>query len=377
MYGNVVIVALLLALSVTEMFTFANRVTIKIQTQTWRKFHVAGQIAHFQNGKDKPIIQTDPLVTVNRCIFVHGVNLLLQDMILLKVQDLETHWEHSGEQGNRGWRQVGMNPMWKVENTEVKVDPYTQTNFVSSYNWAGMMQTVPLHEFIWDPSSVRIEVSSKFMGRTDCPSVFFMESIVTNSSGRVLHRVDTSELTAPADFWEKATLTIDPVNGAYEVSMIVYGKDGRFWAGNFGSKVCHCSIRVLCEEGQLEDILVAGAWENLIIRNHLPSHSMLTLGWIFCTGPQTYNVRERWKLDALIPIVFFILLAWLLSNWVHRGILECRIHKEEFIRNWKLLLLSHSRVLSKYGKVVKHKTTVLKHDEVTPPTPFSMAGKSR
>jgi hypothetical protein len=166
---------------------------------------------------------------------------------------------HSGEQGNRGWRQVGMNPMWKVENTEVKVDQHTQTNFVSSYNWAGMMQTVPLHEFVRDPSSVRIEVSSKFMGRTDCPSVFFMEAIVTNSSGRVLHRVDTSELTAPADFWEKSTLTIDPVNGAHEVSMIVYGKDGRFWAGNFGSKVCHCSIRVLCEEGQLEDILVAGA----------------------------------------------------------------------------------------------------------------------
>jgi hypothetical protein len=86
-----------------------------------------------------------------------------------------------------------------------------------------------------------------------------MEAIVTNSSGRVLHRVDTSELTAPADFWEKSTLTIDPVNGAHEVSMIVYGKDGRFWAGNFGSKVCHCSIRVLFEEGQLEDILVAGA----------------------------------------------------------------------------------------------------------------------
>jgi len=41
---------------------------------------------------------------------------------------------------------------------------------------------------------------------------------------------------------------------------------------------------------------------------------MLTLGWIFCTGPQTDNVRERWKLDALIPIVFFILLAWLLSD---------------------------------------------------------------
>ncbi len=163
----------------------------------------------------------------------------------------------SGEEGARGWRQVGMR-MWQVENTEVRVDPLTHTNFVSSYTWAGMMQTVPLHEYVRDPSSVRIEVSSKFMGRTDCPSVFRMEAIVTNSHGRILHRVGTSELTAPADYWEKATLTIDPVNGAHEVSMIVYGKDIPYWAGNFGSKVCHCSIRVLCEEGQIEDMLVAG-----------------------------------------------------------------------------------------------------------------------
>ena len=65
----------------------------------------------------------------------------------------------------------------------------------------------------------------------------------------------TPELTAPAGFWEKATLTIDPVNGTHEVTMIVYGKDSNFWAGNFGSKVCHCSIRVLCEEGELGNIL--------------------------------------------------------------------------------------------------------------------------
>ena len=165
----------------------------------------------------------------------------------------------SGEEGTRGWSPIIVrgyrSQMWQVENTEVRVDPHTQTNFVSSYSWASMMQTVPLHEYVRDPSSLQIEVSSKFMGRTDCPSVFRMEAVVTNSNGRIVHRVGTSELTAPAGFWEKASLTIDPVNDAHEVTMIVYGKDANFWAGNFGSKVCHCSVRVLCEEGEIGNIL--------------------------------------------------------------------------------------------------------------------------
>ena len=164
----------------------------------------------------------------------------------------------SGEEGTRGWRPLQYLMMWQVENIEVRVDPHTQTNFVSSHSWAGMLQTVPLHEYVHDPSSVQIEVSSKIMGRTDCPSVFRMEATITDSVGRILHRVRTSELTAPADCWEKATLTIDPVNRAHEVSMIIYGKDQRFWAGNFGCKVCDCSIRVLCQEDEIEEIVIAG-----------------------------------------------------------------------------------------------------------------------
>eukprot|EP00984_Skeletonema_dohrnii_P028748 scaffold18842_cov78-Skeletonema_dohrnii-CCMP3373.AAC.1 len=166
----------------------------------------------------------------------------------------------SGEEGTRGWRPIldrwGQPEMWQVENMELRVDQHTQTNFVSSYSWARMMQTVPLHEYVRDPTSVQIEVSAKFMGRTDCPSLFFMQALVSDSNGRILHRVSTSELSAPAGFWEKATLTIDPVNGAHEVSMIVSGKDERFWSGNFGSKVCHCSVRVLCDEDELGNILI-------------------------------------------------------------------------------------------------------------------------
>jgi hypothetical protein len=38
--------------------------------------------------------------------------------------------------------------------------------------------------------------------------------------------------------------------------MIVCGKDERFWQGNFGSKFCNASIRVLGTQEQLRDILV-------------------------------------------------------------------------------------------------------------------------
>jgi hypothetical protein len=147
---------------------------------------------------------------------------------------------------------------WEVENSEVRADPNTQTNFVSGFTWAGMMQSVPLHQYVRDPSSVKIEVSAKFMGRTDCPSVFRMQAIVTDANRRTIHQVATSELQSPAGYWEKATLTIDPVHGAHEVIMIVFGKDQRFWAGNYGSKVCHCSVRVLCEEDEIDDIVLPG-----------------------------------------------------------------------------------------------------------------------
>lgn len=168
----------------------------------------------------------------------------------------------NGEEGQRMWHPVGFRGQildrWKVENSEVRADPNTHTNFVSGFTWAGMMQHVPLHQYVRDPSSVKIEVSAKFMGRTDCPSVFRMQAIVTDANGRTIHQVATSELQSPAGYWEKATLTIDPVNGAHEVMMVVLGKDQRFWAGNYGSKVCHCSVRVLCEEDEIEDIVLPG-----------------------------------------------------------------------------------------------------------------------
>jgi hypothetical protein len=65
-------------------------------------------------------------------------------------------------------------------------------------------------------------------------------------------------LDAPADFWERTSLRLEPTPGAHEVVLVVYGKDRRFWQGPFGSKVADCSVRVLCSEEELDVLLLPG-----------------------------------------------------------------------------------------------------------------------
>jgi hypothetical protein len=121
-----------------------------------------------------------------------------------------------------------------------------------------MGQSVPLHQLVQDSSSVRIEVSAKFSGRSDCPSVFKLEAIVLNAQRQEIHRVCTVERQAPVDNWEQVSHVIEPVRGAHEVLMVVHGKDSRNWEGHFGAKVAECSVRVLCRQEELENVLRPG-----------------------------------------------------------------------------------------------------------------------
>ena len=87
----------------------------------------------------------------------------------------------SGEEGMRGWQKIMGQESWSVERMEIPVDETTRYNFVSSFRWAGMAQFIPLHQIVRDPSRCRLEVSAKFMGRSDCPSLFHLKAIVLNS----------------------------------------------------------------------------------------------------------------------------------------------------------------------------------------------------
>lgn len=119
-----------------------------------------------------------------------------------------------------------------------------------------MAQSLPLHRLVRDPSQVRLEASAKYMARTDCPSLFRMEVIIMDQQGRPVARKGTNILQAPADFWERKSLIMEPTPRAHELVLVIHGKDARFWRGNFGSKVTDCQVRVLGEREELERVLL-------------------------------------------------------------------------------------------------------------------------
>jgi len=166
----------------------------------------------------------------------------------------------SGQQGLSAWQQFNPRARWQVEQSDTPLNDTITTNFASSFQWCAMSQFVPLSQYIRDPSRgpFRMEASAKYMGRTDCPSIFRMEVALLNAQRQVLARERTEALSAPADFWERASLILEVPAGAeaHTVVMTIFGKDERFWAGYFGSKVTDCQVRILGEAEELERIML-------------------------------------------------------------------------------------------------------------------------
>ena len=46
------------------------------------------------------------------------------------------------------------------------------------------------------------------------------------------------------------------MEGLHQVTVSFFGKDARFWRGEYGSKIFHCSIWVLETEEELEGVFV-------------------------------------------------------------------------------------------------------------------------
>jgi hypothetical protein len=216
---------------------------------------------------------------------------------------------------------------WKVEHSDLPPSPDSSTNFVSGHNWCIMTQSVLLHQWVVDPSQVRIEVSAKYMGRTDCPSVFRLECILLDGMRRPIRRETTRQLEAPPDFWERASLVLEPTPDTNQVLIVVHGKDTRFWQGNFGSKVANCSVRVLGTSEELTTVL-----RNPIIppqtgRPPLRPQDAHNRGVVVLRGVEAgvgdgRQARQRLEPDAarralfydmILPIVCFVLFAWLIS----------------------------------------------------------------
>jgi hypothetical protein len=160
----------------------------------------------------------------------------------------------SGQEGGRHWQSLNRGQCrWRVEQSDTPLNETITTNFVSSFQWCVMAQTVdlslylrPQHELDDQRRNIGLEASAKYMGRTDCPSVFYMELILSDVQRRPILRQRTQQLAAPADFWERASVVMDviPPRARY-AHVVVHGKDLRFWQGNFGSKMTDCQLRVI------------------------------------------------------------------------------------------------------------------------------------
>jgi hypothetical protein len=70
----------------------------------------------------------------------------------------------------------------------------------------------------------------------------------------VLTEQSTAVLEAPPDYWERVELELPPVpaSRARYVVVTVWGKDKRFWAGYYGSKVCDVQLRLLGIDAEIQ-----------------------------------------------------------------------------------------------------------------------------
>lgn len=99
-----------------------------------------------------------------------------------------------------------------------------------------------------DPSHIQFEVSCYYRARTDCPSVVCLRAKIVDARHRVMGEWQTPVLDAPADSWEQARVLVQggiDWSQARYLSVVVVGKDSRFWQGLYGSKVAGIAVRAL------------------------------------------------------------------------------------------------------------------------------------
>jgi len=162
----------------------------------------------------------------------------------------------SGQEGNSGWMRAQRHKSWQVEMSDVPVREGITTNFVSSFVWCVMVQRIDLEAIVRPNVPHTWQVSARYRGRTDCPSVFRLQVIVQDNHQRALHQESTPILEAPPDYWERASLYVSVQRATYLI-ILVMGKDSRFWQGNFGSKVADISARVLGSPDVLDAVLLS------------------------------------------------------------------------------------------------------------------------
>lgn len=140
----------------------------------------------------------------------------------------------SGDDGLSYWLSLGAR-MWTVETIG------NRKNFVSSFMWSVMGQVVDLGQWVDNlEMPIRVEIAASVMCRTDCPAVFRLIGREVGGRGSW----DSGTIEAEAAGWAHIEGVIEEVRSRY-VLVVIAGKDGRCWSGDYGSKCRDVSVRVL------------------------------------------------------------------------------------------------------------------------------------
>lgn len=217
----------------------------------------------------------------------------------------------SGQLGLRGWRQLNHLMSWKVERSELPVNATTTTNFVSSFRPCIMEQTVDLSAVLQTlQPNLSFEVSARYMARTDCGSIFCLKATLWDQQLRPISIQTTPVLEAPPDYWERARLVLSTTAASRYLSVVVMGKDSRFWNGLYGSKVTEISVRLLGSPNEIERL----------IRSQNQPRNVMMEQQVGSRARQRYMVDNQSTFIAtlrkgILPIVGLLILTSLLQYW--------------------------------------------------------------
>ena len=152
---------------------------------------------------------------------------------------------------------------WSVEETISAQDPRnagvfkenggSSKNYVTSYEWCCREQVVELAEFgflpqILDQLQPTIAVSEWFCAREDCGSIFQIRVDLLDENRRSIQRFETTRRTERGGGqlgWRKVEHLFRGYGaGVRYIRFADAGKDTKWWAGHYGSKMAAAWVRV-------------------------------------------------------------------------------------------------------------------------------------
>lgn len=161
-------------------------------------------------------------------------------------------WNHSYRGGGDRW---SIEEMITSESPALlKENEGSCKNYVTSYEWCCREQVVDLVKCgfvpqILDELQPTIEVSEWFCARYDCGSIFGIQVNLLSADYESLQKFEFSETIAQPPSWQLCWKRLEHKfenygPGVRYVRFADAGKDTRWWAGHYGSKMAAAWVRV-------------------------------------------------------------------------------------------------------------------------------------